>query len=253
MTGRPGRLAGRIALITGASRGIGAEVAVRYAAEGAHVVLVARTVGGLEEVDDRIKRAGGSATLVPLDLRQFDGIDNLGHALYQRFGRVDILVGNAGILGSLSPVGHIQPRVWDDVLAVNLTANWRLIRSIDPLLRRSAAGRAIFLASGITRSLPAYWAAYAASKAGLEALVRSYAAELANTPVRVNLVNPGPTRTALRAQAFPGEDPLRLPPPDRVCNVLVELALPECTRNGEWIAADETAANPERRPSSGGC
>lgn len=252
-----GRLAGRIALITGASRGIGAEIAVRYAAEGAHVVLVARTVGGLEEVDDRVKAAGGTATLVPLDLRQFDGIDNLGHALFQRYGQLDILVGNAGVLGSLSPVGHIMPKVWDDVVAVNLTANWRLIRSFDPLLRQADAGRAIFVTSGITRSLPAYWGAYAASKAGLEALVRTYAAEVASGPVRVNLVNPGPTRTALRAQAFPGENPLRLPAPDHICETLVRLALPSFDGNGLWLAADgqgvDAAPSPERHPSFGGC
>ena len=232
------RLRGRIALVTGASRGIGAEIAVRYAAEGAHVVLVARTVGGLEEIDDRVKAAGGTATLVPLDLKQFDGIDNLGLQLYQRFGRLDILVGSAGLLGSLSPLGHILPQVWDEVIAVNLTANWRLIRSMDPLLRRSEAGRVIFLTSGVTRSLPAYFGLYAASKAGLEALVLSYAAELANTPVRANLVNPGPTRTKMRAQAFPGEDPTRLPPPAHVGDTMVALAEAAFTGNGLWIAAD---------------
>jgi NAD(P)-dependent dehydrogenase (short-subunit alcohol dehydrogenase family) len=234
-----GRLSGRVALITGASRGIGAEVAVRYAAEGAHVVLVARTVGGLEEVDDRVRGAGGTATLVPLDLRQLDGIDNLGPAILERFGRLDILVGNAGALGSLSPLGHIAASVWDDVIALNLTANWRLIRILDPLLRRSDAGRAIFVTSGITRSLPAYWGAYAVSKAGLEALVRTYAAEVAATPVRANLLNPGPTRTGMRAQAFPGEDPLRLPAPGHVCDTMVRLAEPGFTGNGLWVAADQ--------------
>jgi len=234
-----GRLSGRVALITGASRGIGAEVAVRYAAEGAHVVLVARTVGGLEEVDDRVRGVGGTATLVPLDLRQHDGIDNLGPAILERFGRLDVLVGNAGALGSLSPLGHIPASVWDDVIAVNLTANWRLIRIFDPLLRRSDAGRAIFVTSGITRLLPAYWGAYAVSKAGLEALVRTYAGEIADTPVRANLLNPGPTRTSMRAQAFPGEDPLRLPPPDHVCEMVVRLAEPSFLGNGLWVAADQ--------------
>lgn len=231
-----------MALITGASRGIGAEVAVRYAAEGAHVLLVARTVGGLEEVDDRVRAAGGTATLVPLDLRQLDGIDNLGPALLERFGRLDILVGNAATLGSLSPLGHVAATVWDDAIALNLTANWRLIRIFDPLLRRSDAGRAIFVTSGVTRSLPAYWGPYAASKAGLEALVRTYAAELAATPVRANLLNPGPTRTSMRAQAFPGEDPLRLPPPDHVCEMMVRLAEPSFTGNGLRVAADEPLA-----------
>lgn len=238
-----GRLSGRVALITGASRGIGAEVAVRYAAEGAHVVLVARTVGGLEEVDDRIRGTGGTATLVPLDLRKLDGIDNLGPAMLERFGRLDILVGNAATLGNLSPLGHIQASVWDDAIALNLTANWRLIRIFDPLLRRSDAGRAIFVTSGVTQSLPAYWGPYAVSKAGLEALVRTYAAEVEQTPVRVNLVNPGPTRTGLRAQAFPGEDPLRLPPPDHVCETMVRLAEPDFTGNGLWVAADQPPSN----------
>lgn len=234
-----GRLSGRVALITGASRGIGAEVAVRYAAEGAHVVLVARTVGGLEEVDDRVRGAGGTATLVPLDLRQLDGIDNLGPAILERFGRLDILVGNAGTLGNLSPLGHIAAKVWDDTIALNLTVNWRLIRIFDPLLKRSDAGRAIFVTSGITRSLPAYWGPYAASKAGLEALVRTYAAEVGATPVRANLLNPGPTRTDMRAQAFPGEDATRLPPPDHVCETMVKLAEPSFTGNGLWVAADQ--------------
>lgn len=234
-----GRLSGRVALITGASRGIGAEVAVRYAAEGAHVVLVARTVGGLEEVDDRVRRAGGTATLVPLDLLKLDGIDHLGPAILERFGRLDILVGNAATLGNLSPLGHIAAKVWDDAIALNLTANWRLIRICDPLLKRSDAGRAIFMTSGVTRSLPAYWGPYAVSKAGLEALVRTYAAEVAATSVRANLMNPGPTRTWMRAQAFPGEDPAQLPTPDHVCDTMVVLAEPSFTGNGMWIAADQ--------------
>lgn len=237
-----GRLSGRVALITGASRGIGAEVAVRYAAEGAHVVLVARTVGGLEEVDDRVRAAGGTATLVPLDLRKLDGIDNLGPAILERFSRLDVLVGNAAVLGNLSPLGHITASVWDEVIALNLTANWRLIRIFDPLLRRSDAGRAIFVTSGITRSLPAYWGTYAVSKAGLEALVRTYAAEVSDTPVRVNLFNPGPTRTGMRAQAFPGEDPLKLPPPDHVAETMVRLAEPSFAGNGLWVAADQPPA-----------
>jgi NAD(P)-dependent dehydrogenase (short-subunit alcohol dehydrogenase family) len=240
MTGGAGRLAGRIALITGASRGIGAAIAERYAREGAHLILIARTVGGLEEVDDRCRAAGGQpATLVPLDLRQHDGIDNLGAAVFERFGRLDVLVGNAAMLGALSPLGHIAPEQWDQVLALNLTANWRLIRIFDPLLRRSDAGRAIFLTSGITRSAPAYWGAYAASKAALETLVRTYAAEIAATAVRANLVNPGPTRTHLRAQAFPGEDPAQLPPAEHVCETLVRIAEPCFIGNGLWVAADQ--------------
>src|SRR5262245_12186512 len=193
-----GRMAGRLALITGASRGLGAAAALAFAREGAHCVLVARTVGGLEAVDDRIKALGGSATLVPLDVTDGPGIDRLGLALYERFGRLDVLLGNAGILGTLSPIGHIEPAVFEQVMAVNVTANWRLIRSMDPLLRRSDAGRAIFVTSGISRKAVPYWSAYAASKAALDVMVGTYAAEVAHTAVRVNLYNPGPMRTAMR-------------------------------------------------------
>ncbi len=233
-----GRLAGRIALVTGASRGIGAAVAKRYAAEGAKLVLAARTVGGLEEVDDEIRLAGGEeATLVPLDLRDFDAIDQLGAALYQRFGRLDVLVGNAGVLGVLSPLGHIDPQVWQETIDVNLTANWRLIRSLDPLLRQSEAGRAIFVTSGAADAARAYWGPYAVSKIALEMLVKTYAAELAKTEVRVNLVSPGVVRTRMRAQAFPGEDPLKLAAPEDVTEVFVELAAAACNRNGQVVNA----------------
>lgn len=236
--GAPGRLAGRIALITGASRGIGAAVAQRFAAEGAQLVLVARTVGGLEEVDDAVREAGGrAATLVPLDLREFDKIDQLGASLYERFGRLDVLVGNAAVLGMLSPLGHVAPKVWETTLDINLTANWRLIRSLDPLLRRAEAGRAIFVTSGAAAGAPAYWGPYAASKAALETLVRTYAAEVAKTALRVNLLDPGVVRTALRAQAFPGEDPMTLPAPETVTGAFVELAAADCTRNGELVRA----------------
>lgn len=237
-----GRLAGRVALVTGASRGIGAAVAARLAAEGAHLVLAARTTGGLEEVDDRIRALGGSASLVPLDLRDLDRIDDLAAALYQRWGRLDILVGNAGELGVLSPLGHIPPKIWAEVLEVALNANWRLIRGLDPLLRAAPAGRAIFVTSGAARAAPAYWGAYAVGKAALETLVRIYAAEVAHTAVRANLIDPGPVRTRLRAQAFPGEDPARLPPPESVADAFLALALPECTKNGEIVeVAGETA------------
>ena len=230
------RLAGRIAVITGASRGIGAAVARRFAAEGAHVVLIARTVGGLEEVDDAIREAGGTpATLVPMDLRQFAAIDELGASLYERFGRVDVLVGNAGVLGTLGPTGHIRPDDWAEVMDVNLTANWRLIRSLDPLLRRSDAGRAIFITSGAAAQAIAYWGAYAVSKAALEMLVRTYAAELNKTRARANLIDPGVARTAMRARAFPGEDPESLKPPEAVAGAFVALALPSCSRNGEIV------------------
>jgi len=234
-----GRLAGRIAVITGASRGIGAAVARRFAAEGAHVVLIARTVGGLEEVDDAIRQAGGiPATLVPQDLREFDALDRLGASLYERFKRVDVLVGNAGVLGSLGPAGHIRPDDWTEVMDVNLTANWRLIRSLDPLLRQSDAGRAIFVTSAAAAQATAYWGAYAVSKAALEMLIRTYAAEISKTSVRANLIDPGAIRTAMRAKAFPGENPDNLAPPDSVTDLFVTLALPSCTRNGEVVRAD---------------
>ncbi len=239
MTGAPsGRLAGRLALITGASRGLGAAAALAYAAEGAHCVLVARTVGGLEAVDDKIKAMGGTATLVPLDVTDSPGIDRLGAALHERFGRLDVLLANAGILGGLSPIGHIEPKLFERIMAVNVTANWRLIRSLDPLLRRSDAGRAIFVTSGISRRPVAYWSAYAASKAALDMMVGTYAAECAHTPVRVNLYNPGPTRTGMRKEAFPGENPETLPPPEAHGEALVQLALPSCAMNGEWVAGD---------------
>ena len=228
------RLDGRIALVTGASRGIGAAVAKRFAEEGAHLILTARTVGGLEEVDDAVQAIGGSATLVPLDLGQFDEIDRMGAAIYERFGRLDVLVANAGILGGLSPVGHIDPHVFEEAVTLNLTANFRLIRSLDPLLRASDAGRAIFVTTGATRGR-AFWGAYAASKAGLDALVRSYADEMENTPVRVNLLNPGGTRTRMRAEAYPGEDPNTLKTPESITGYFVDLAEVACTLHGETV------------------
>ncbi|MBX9945699.1 MAG: SDR family NAD(P)-dependent oxidoreductase [Reyranella sp.] len=233
------RLAGRLALITGASRGLGAAMAVAYAREGAHCVLVARTVGGLEAVDDKIKALGGTATLVPLDVSDGPGLDRLGAALHERFGRLDVLLGNAAILGTLSPVGHIDPKVFERVMAVNVTANWRLIRSMDPLLRAADAGRAIFVTSGISRRAVAYWSAYAASKAALDMMVGVWAAEVAHTPLRVNLYNPGPMPTGMRRDAFPGEDPATLPPPEAHAEALIRLSLPSCTMTGQWVAGDE--------------
>jgi len=227
-----GRLAGRLALITGASRGLGAATALAYTREGAHCVLVARTVGGLEAVDDQIKALGGSATLVPLDVTDGPGIDRLGAALYERYGRLDVLLGNAGILGTLSPVGHIEPTIFERVMAVNVTANWRLIRSLDPLLRASDAGRAVFISSGAAHNMRAYRGPYSVSKAALEALVRTYAAETESTHVRVNLVNPGPTRTRMRAQVMPGEDPMTLPPAEAVAEKIVALCLPDVIATG---------------------
>ena len=230
-----GRLAGRVALITGASRGIGAAVARRFAGEGAHLVLVARTVGGLEEIDDAVCAVGGSATLVPLDLRDFAAIDRLGGAIAERHGRLDVLVGNAATLGGLRPMGHFEVDTWDRVFELNVTANWRLIRGFDALLRASDAGRAIFVTSGAARANVAYWGAYAASKAALEAMVLTYAAELTKTGVRANLLDPGTVRTRLRAEAMPGEDPMTLPHPDEIAGAFVDLAAPDCQRNGEVV------------------
>jgi NAD(P)-dependent dehydrogenase (short-subunit alcohol dehydrogenase family) len=230
-----GRLAGKIALITGASRGIGAAVAERFAGEGAHLVLVARTVGGLEETDDRVRTAGGSATLVPFDLRDFIKIDELGAALYERYGRLDILIGNAAEFGVFSPLGHIDPDAWSEVLDLNLTANWRLIRAMDPLLRMAPSGRAVFVTSRLARDALPYYGAYAVSKAGLETMVRIYAGEIARTAVRVNLIDPGIARTRLRARIFPGENPESIPEPETVAEAFLDLVLPECTRNGEVV------------------
>ena len=239
MTG--GQLEGRIALITGASRGIGAAVARRFAAEGAQLVLVARTTGGLEEVDDEVRKISGErATLVPLDLTDYAGIDNLSAALYKRFGRLDALIGNAGELGVLSPMGHIDPETWDRVIAVNLTANWRLIRSFDPLLRCSDAGRAVFVTSTVGHQVRAYWSAYSVSKAALEMMVKIYAAENTETNIRANLLNPGPTRTAMRALAMPGEDPKTVKTSDSITNEFVRLSEPACTLNGETIFCSNT-------------
>ena len=237
-TAATGPLAGTIALVTGASRGIGAAVAERFAAEGAHVVAAARTVGGLEEVDDRIRARGGSTTLVPLDLRDFIKIDELAARLYERYGRLDILVGNAGEFGAFSPLGHIDPTLWGEVIELNLTANWRLIRAMDPLLRAAPAGRAIFVTSRLGRDAPPYYGPYAVAKAGLETLVRIYAGEIARTRVRANLIDPGSVRTRLRARIFPGENPAALPAPETAAQAFLDLALPKCTRNGEIVSIE---------------
>lgn len=225
-------LSGRVALVTGASRGIGYFLAKELAASGAHVVAVARTVGGLEELDDEIKAAGGEATLVPLDLADMAGIDRLGGAIHERWGKLDILYANAGILGVIAPIGHVEAKVFEKVMTINVTSTWRLIRSVDPLLRLSDAGRAIVVSSGAAHSAKAFWAPYAASKAAVEALVRSWAHETRNTPLRVNAANPGPTRTAMRAQAMPGEDPETLPHPSEIAAKFLRLASPDLTETG---------------------
>lgn len=225
-------LAGRVALVTGASRGIGYFIARELAAAGAHVIAVARTVGGLEELDDEIKSAGGQATLVPLDLVDMAGIDRLGGAIHERWGKLDVMVANAAILGVIAPIGHVEAKVFDKVMAINVNATWRLIRSVDPLLRLSDAGRAIVISSGAAHSARAFWGPYAASKAAVEALARSWADETRNFPLRVNSVDPGATRTAMRAQAMPGEDPQTLPHPSEIAARIVRLASPNLTETG---------------------
>ena len=230
-------LSGRVALVTGASRGIGRATALAIAKAGAHVVAVARTVGGLEELDDEIRKSGGGATLVPLDLKDSPAIDRIGAAIFERWGKLDALVGNAAILGALTPLTHLQPKIFDELIAVNVTANWRLIRAVDPLLRRSDAGRAVFITSGAARSSTSFWGGYAMSKAALESLVLTYAAECAGGNVKVNLFNPGPTRTAMRKAAFPGEDPLTLPTAESMAPQILELLLPSSMKTGELIAA----------------
>jgi NAD(P)-dependent dehydrogenase (short-subunit alcohol dehydrogenase family) len=243
------RLEGRIALVTGASRGIGAAVARRYAAEGATVVLTARTVGGLEETDDAIRaearaanRTPVSATLVPIDLAVGEDIDRMAIAIAERFGRLDILVGNAGMYGPQMPTAQVEPADWERTVDVNLTANWRLMRACEPLLRASPSGRAIFVTSAITRHIgrAAYKAGYTVTKVALEALVRVWAAELEKTPIRVNLLNPGGVRTEMHAEAWPGLDPMDFPPPEVVTEAFVALAEASCTHHGEMVNAQES-------------
>jgi NAD(P)-dependent dehydrogenase (short-subunit alcohol dehydrogenase family) len=232
-------LARRIAFVTGASRGIGAATAVALAGLGAHVVITARTQGGLEETDDAVRAAGGAATILPLDLREAETIDAVGPTLVQRFGRLDILVHNAGALGKLTPAGHILPRDFADCLAVNMIASYRLIRTCAPVLAASDAGRAVFVTTSVASTPRAFWGAYASSKAGMEMLVRTWADEVDGTPLRVNLFDPGGTATRMRAMAFPGEDPGTLPTPASVAEKLVVLCLPSETRHGITLRARE--------------
>ena len=228
-------MSGRVALVTGASRGIGRAAAVALAADGAHVVLVARTVGGLEEVDDEIQKAGGSATLVPLDLKDFPALDRLGASIFERWGRLDAFLGNAGVLGALTPLTHLDPKTYQQLVDINVTANWRLLRSLDPLLRQSDAGRVLFVTSGAAREHTPYWGGYAMTKAALESLALTYAAECNGTNVKVNLFNPGPLRTRMRAQAMPGEDPDTLRAPEVVAAQILELLSPACSKNGDLV------------------
>jgi NAD(P)-dependent dehydrogenase (short-subunit alcohol dehydrogenase family) len=226
-------LAGSIALVTGASRGIGRATALALARAGAHIVPVARTVGALEEIDDAARAAGSSATLVPLDMRDYPGLYRLAAALNERYQRLDVLVGNAAIVGQRSPLDHIDPQNWDEAMAVNVTANWHLIRAMDALLKRAAAGRAVFVTSGAATHARAYSGVYSVSKGALNVLARIYASETETTPIRVNLFNPGPTRTRMRAQVMPGEDPMTLPTPEDVAEKIVPLCLPSCSETGK--------------------
>lgn len=234
------RLQDRIALVTGASRGIGRAVAKRFAAEGAEVICVARTQGGLEELDDEISAAGGKAVLCPLNLREFDKIDQVAAALYERFGRLDILVGNAGdIGGGLAPIGHVDQKHFQEAFDINVTANYRLIRAFSPLLKLSETGRAIFVTSDMAKANQPYWGVYAAGKAALESIVLTWAAEIANiSSTKVNLIDPGIVATRMRTIAFPGEDQTTLRQPDDVATAFVALAEPSCQRHGEIVTID---------------
>ncbi len=229
----PQLLAGSIALVTGASRGIGRATALVLARAGAHVVAVARTVGALEEVDDAARAAGGSATLVPLDMRDYAGIYRLATALNERYQRLDVLIGNAAVVGQRAPLDHVDPQNWDEVMAVNFTGNWHLIRAMNPLLRQSKAGRAVFITSGAATRARAYAGPYSVSKAALNVLARTYAEETSSTPMRVNLFNPGPTRTRMRALVMPGEDPMTLPTPEDVAEKILDLCLPDFADTGK--------------------
>ncbi|HKY87364.1 MAG TPA: SDR family NAD(P)-dependent oxidoreductase [Pseudorhodoplanes sp.] len=242
-------LNGRIALVTGASRGIGFATAIALAQSGAHVVALARTVGGLEELDDEIKKAGSTATLVPLDLKDLDGIARLGAALNDRFGKLDVMVGNAGLLGPLSPLSHVEPKVWTELIAVNVTANWQLIRCMEPLLQKSDAGRAVLITSGASSKGEAYWGPYATSKAALDAMARAWAAENATKNLKVNLFSPGAVRTRMRATAFPGEDRDTLTPPEAVAAKIVELCLPAVTESGQLYSFQDGRFLQFNRPS----
>jgi NAD(P)-dependent dehydrogenase (short-subunit alcohol dehydrogenase family) len=242
-------LSGRIALVTGASRGIGYFTCLELARAGAHVIAVARTVGGLEELDDAIQSVGGSATLVPQDLADMKAIDQLGGAIHERWGKLDILVANAGILGPLSPIGHFEGKAFEKVMTLNVTATWRVIRAVEPLLAKSDAGRAIIISSGAAHNCRPFWGAYSASKAAVEALARCWAGEAMNTPLRINCVNPGRTRTAMRALAMPGEDPETVPHPSGVAEKLVRLADPELAETGMLFDVPENRFKSFQHPA----
>ncbi len=229
-------LQGRVTLVTGASRGIGYASAIELAKAGSHIIATARTQGGLEDLDDAIRSAGGECTIVPMDLKHPDGIDQLGAAVYERWGRLDGLLANAGVLGEMAPVPHIAPKKFEEALAVNVTANFRLIRSFEPLLMASKSGRAVFMSSRASQSRKAFWGVYAASKSALDAMVMCWAQETEQSNLRVNLVNPGPVRTQMRAKAMPGEDPDVLPQPVDIAKRIVPLLAPEWKTHGEIIS-----------------
>jgi len=233
-------LTGRVTLVTGASRGIGYAAAVALAEAGSDIIALARTQGGLEALDDAVKAHGQTCTLVPMDLNQMEGIDRLGAIINERWGKLDGLLANAAMLGEITPVPHFDPKIWDKLIAVNLTANYRLIRSLDPLLRASDSGRALFLTSGVAATRRAYWGAYAASKAGLEALVQCYSKEAEVTNLKVNLLNPGATRTAMRGKAMPGEDPETLPHPKELAPLIIEMLSPSYSETDKIISYRDT-------------
>ncbi len=241
-------LNGRLALVTGASRGIGYFTSLALARAGAHVIASARTVGGLEELDDAIQAAGGSATLVPFDLADMGAIDKLGGSIFERWGKLDILVANAGVLGTISPIGHVEAKVFEKVMTVNVTATWRLIRSVEPLLLKSDAGRALILSSSAAHKCKPFWGPYSASKAAVEALARTWAGETQRTPLRILSVDPGGTRTAMRAQAIPGEDPMTVPHPSEVAEALLPLVGPEQTETGKLFLVREKKIVDYRMP-----
>ncbi|NEI69860.1 SDR family NAD(P)-dependent oxidoreductase [Rhizobium lusitanum] len=238
----------KIALVTGASRGIGYFTALELAKAGAHVIACARTVGGLEELDDAIKAAGGSATLVPFDLADMNAIDALGASIFERWGKLDILLANAGVLGVISPIGHVEAKVFEKVMTINVTATWRLIRSVEPLLMRSDAGRAVILSSAAAHRCRPFWGPYSASKAAVEALARTWAGETQSTPLRITSIDPGATRTAMRAQAMPGEDPDTLPHPREVAQAILPLVGPDVTETGKLFVVRENRLVDYRMP-----
>lgn len=238
MTDKP--LTGRITLVTGATRGIGYHAAIALAAAGSHIIATGRTQGGLEDLDDAITSAGGECTLVPMDLKNFDGIDQLGGIINERWGRLDGLFGNAGILGDITPANQVEPKVFEDVFAINMTANYRLIRSLDPLMRMSDSARALFVTSSVSVTRPGFWGAYAASKSALDAFVQVYAQEIEITKIRVNLLNPGGTATKMRAKAAPGEDPTTLPKPEDIAPLIVDMLSPDYQENGAWVSFRES-------------